>query len=373
MVLAPVVRGLHLLCMVVGVSIEGLHPLLEDAVALFRIFHPVDGFLELVHGLKVVALGVDEGLLIADMEEQLRKKLVGRHRDEGPDVVHQLLDIFIGVSKKDKLGPHDDLESDYADAPEVPVWRCKPRQRVDVEELVVVGHPHDWVAEDGLIMVGQGGDVREGHLLAGRIHEDGGGRQGSGGDLGRLELGVHEDQLPDENVASSSHQSSLRQQLPQPIFLASDLEAEPVVDLVEARECGNEHVLPLVGRLRQTYRCDDLMRVELLLKVVVRPPGLKAIVVAVVELPREPTVHVSGQLQWLSSLSEDVKLEPVEDPPLVDGGLLDYAVDGQTLVDAGEVKGRPAVHDAEDELPPLGHDDLVHDGLSELGKEGGAE
>ena len=105
---------------------------------------------------------------------------------------------------------------------------------VDPKLLVIVGHDRLWEEEDWLRVVGQSCDVYQNHLLTQLVNIDGGRSQGSCNYPGSLQLGIHENELLDEEMASASHSPSLRKHISETVLLAIDLETKPVVYFEES-------------------------------------------------------------------------------------------------------------------------------------------
>ena len=86
-----------------GISLEIIDPLSDDAVAALGSFDHSDCFLYLVEHLKVLTSGVDNSLLVSDMEEHFGEKIVGGSWEEASDICHQCLYRFVAPQRQDQL------------------------------------------------------------------------------------------------------------------------------------------------------------------------------------------------------------------------------------------------------------------------------
>ena len=96
--LVVVGAGQHV-CVSLRVLVKVGEPLLKNFVPDLSLFDPVDGLLNAVVGLEVVAFGVGNCMFVFHPQQHLGEKHVGHCRDMSSDVLHQALNCLVGVQQ----------------------------------------------------------------------------------------------------------------------------------------------------------------------------------------------------------------------------------------------------------------------------------
>ena len=105
----PVMVGFEVFFMGFNVDWELCYPPFEALVMLLPCFDGFDCFFHLINPFKSDTVGVLNGSLVLHLEEHLMEKSMRLHWNVRSDVRDQLLHVFMGRERQDKLTTHDDF------------------------------------------------------------------------------------------------------------------------------------------------------------------------------------------------------------------------------------------------------------------------
>ena len=102
-----------------GELMEALDSLLQQLIAFLCIFNSVDCLVDAVDLIEMVTLSVVYCCTIFAEEENLFEQIVQGFGQEGPEVDHQGLNVFICFKQEDKIASGDGLQGHDSNAPKV--------------------------------------------------------------------------------------------------------------------------------------------------------------------------------------------------------------------------------------------------------------